>query len=655
MNKNIVIISIEKIQKYICSVLDERDVVIQKDKGTLSSIIAASNTVSSQINKIIDEKLIIKKEDVILRISGKLIFITKKSEKELLCILDEIFKYAYLKYSGKVFLNYKLFSYDSNLNKRAIIKKALEELKKNSPKRDIILRNSDALFRINEVKKFTTEYKEGLPDYMNVYLDDMDSLVDYKNIAEDGTNGKIAIIKADINNLGQFFMEAETYGEYIRVSDYLKKTISLEYFAEKLRESRLSKKVLPIYIAGDDIFYAVKMDAVLQTVEVLKKMVEEINKNISQNTNNKLSLAVGCVFVNNHQPIRYYKDVVEEELSIIKNKMKTDDSLKTILGLRILDNDFYFYKEKNKENNNLDKFIKEISDLKFLMYKRALTNSFMYKLIYDIEHEKDEKKAMNLVLHHSRPVIGLSKNFIYDMILKHYFLSFLVEDKKDKKAKGKQKERKFLSDNINKKLLPRLKLIAMLLDEKYYSNSSDGEETNCEYRGDIFKAEDIKTNLFNRPLNYLSDNSTELAKLFLGKEKDCGETLYKKLKIDKGTLFKCKKLIDREKSELVYDVIVNNLNIKAVEESDNSLLKNKYIKDFSIKRGEFDNLIKTAPNDWIDEVIIYYEYIEQRKEYFINKTYQEALKEYKAKDEKRQEGAHSKRSRRKIYNQDKIY
>lgn len=636
MNKNIVAISIEKIQKYIYSVLDDRDVVIQKDKGTLSSIIAASNTVSSQINKIIDERLMIKKEDEILRISGKLIFTTEKSEKEILDILDEIFKYVYLKYSGKIFLNY-IYQHDSNLGQREIIEKSIEELKKNSSKRDIILRNSDALFRINEVRKFTIEDKEGLPDYTNVYVDDMDSLVDYKNIEENGTNGKIAIVKADINNLGQFFTEAKTYDEYIRISDYLKKTISLEYFAEKLRESRLFKKVLPIYIAGDDIFYAVKMDAVLQTVKVLKKMVEEMNKKISKNTNNTLSLAVGCVFVNNHQPIRYYRDVVEEELSIIKNKMKADDSLKksTILGLKILENTFYFYKEGYKGENTLNKFIREIADLKFLMHKKALTNSFMYKLIYDIEHEKDKKKAMNLVLHHLRPVIGLSENFIYDMLLKHYFLSFLVEDKNDEKAKEKQKERKFLSDNINKKLLPRLKLIAMLLDEKYYRNSLKGEGDNCKYRGNIFKAEDIKTNLFNRPLNYLSDNSTKLTKLFLGKEKHSGKTLYKKLKIDKGTLFKCKKLIDSGKSELVYDVLLNNLRIKAIEEFDDNLSESKHIKDFSIQKEELDNLIKAAPNDWIDEVIIYYEYIEQRKEYFVNKAYKEALKKYKAKDGKK--------------------
>ena len=88
MNKNVVAISIEKIQRYIYSVLDDRDVVVQKDSMTLNSIIAASNTVSKKIDNIINSRFSIKKADEILRISGEMIFTTEKCEKEILNILD---------------------------------------------------------------------------------------------------------------------------------------------------------------------------------------------------------------------------------------------------------------------------------------------------------------------------------------------------------------------------------------------------------------------------------------------------------------------------------------------------------------------------------------------------------------------------------------
>ncbi len=651
MSKYVVAISVEKIQKYIYSILDDRDVIKQRDKGTLKSIIVASNAVYSQIDKIIKKEFTIKEENKILWISGKFIFTTETNEEGIKSILNEIFRDVYLKYSGNIFLNYALLEYDQVNGKFEAIKKSIEKLKKNTLKTRLILQNHDILFEMNKVKKLTVEDKDELPDYMNVYVGDMDSLVDYKDTEKDGTNGKIAIVKADINDLGQFFMENKDYDRYIRVSNYFKGTISLEYFAKKLKERNLCKKVLPIYIAGDDIFYAVKIDAVLDTIKVLKEIIEAINeelKKILPNHKNGLSLAVGCVFVNNHQPIRYYRDAVEKELSTIKNKMKDDNSLKktTILGLKILDSELYFYKKGYKENNNLNIFIREISDLKWLIYhKRFLTNSFMYKLIYGIEHAKDKKNKMNFVLHHLRPVLGLSENFIYDMLLKHYFLSFLTEDKKHNKdntpkREKEQNERKFLPENIDKKLLPRLKLIAMLLDEKYNSRSLVGvqDDNKYKYEGNLFKVKSIKANLFNRPLNYLSDNRTNLTKLFLekvtlNKGEDDEETLYKKLRIDKGCLFKCKKLIDSGKSDLVFDVIQNNISIKKVEESDDNLPTSKHIKDFSTERDKFDELVKVAPNDWIDEVIIYYEYVEQRKRYSIEKSdFEKELRKYKPRN-----------------------
>lgn len=659
MDKIIVAISIEKIQKYIYGVLDDRDLITQKDSGTLSSIVKASHTVSDQINQSLDKMEWLKFAERILDISGKRIFVSTQDKVGILKDLDEMFRDIYKQYRGKIFLNYTVFPYDEAWDEIVIIKEATRRLKESQSKTNIILRNSDVLFGFYEVGKLTKDHKEfqsyQVPDDLKrVFVADMDSLVDYKHI-EDGTNGKIAIVKADINNLGQFFASCISYEEYIKISDLLKDKISLAYFAQKLEKEGLVTKIFPIYVAGDDIFYAVKIDSVIQSVVALRNIIDDINREIAElapNQTGTFSIAVGCVFVNNHQPIRYYREAVEEQLSIIKNEMKdTRELKKAILGFRVLENHFFLYANGYQGDNNLAAFSKEMLDLDFLRRKGVLTNSFVYGLINYIENgtcnsEKEEmQKVMYSVLYRLRPTTGLSERMLYDMILKHYFLNMLVEkrdinrnEKKQGKGKMPHKERKFLECNLKNKLLPKLQLIVMLLDEKYGSKSVD--EGNDQYKGSLFRVEDIKSSLFNRPLNYLVELATkresELIKLFIGKEKATDKvtgkdiTVYKKINIDKGCLFKCKKLIEMGKKELVFDVIQNSISIKESINTDiaTEQKKSHYTKDFLQDRNKFYVLIDAEKEDWIDVVIIYYEYLEQRKQYLMNKDYAGELKKY---------------------------
>ena len=96
------------------------------------------------------------------------------------------------------------------------------------------------------------------------------------------------------------------YEEYSHLSKLLSDKISLNTFKEMV------EKIVPFYVAGDDIFYAIRIDALFKSIKVLHNMMEEINQEIKEikkkhNGNNKieLSIAVGVAFVNNHQPIRY--------------------------------------------------------------------------------------------------------------------------------------------------------------------------------------------------------------------------------------------------------------------------------------------------------------------------------------------------------------
>ncbi|MBC2576290.1 hypothetical protein [Peptostreptococcus canis] len=53
------------------------------------------------------------------------------------------------------------------------------------------------------------------------------------------------------------------------------------------------------------MFYAVQIDALLPSIDLLNWMINEINKDIEKSIkcNIKLGIAVGMVFTNNHQPI----------------------------------------------------------------------------------------------------------------------------------------------------------------------------------------------------------------------------------------------------------------------------------------------------------------------------------------------------------------
>ena len=102
-------------------------------------------------------------------------------------------------------------------------------------------------------------------------------------------------------------------------------------------------------------------------------MINEINQKLDeiQNKANKieLSISVGVVFVNNHQPIRYYRQMVEEELSSVKKDMKKNKSFNSVVGVSIAKNLFYIYKDEfgYGESDGFFRFCNEVRELRKMM------------------------------------------------------------------------------------------------------------------------------------------------------------------------------------------------------------------------------------------------------------------------------------------------
>ncbi|EGL38417.1 hypothetical protein HMPREF9126_0078 [Parvimonas sp. oral taxon 110 str. F0139] len=220
----IVGISVEKIQKYIYQTLDDNRSEIQKDEQTLKEVIKASNTVSSTISKDIEKLFDINKK--ILWISGKYIFEVEDIEDKIKEKLKNLFKDIYLKYSGTLLINYVYFE-KINLNNKEIIDKVNVDLKSNDTKRRIIVENNDILFSFQEKTNIINcninsdnNSNNNLIDYTCVYIKNMDELVSND---KEGTNGKIAVVKADINNMGEIFSNISDYDTYMKLSLLLEK------------------------------------------------------------------------------------------------------------------------------------------------------------------------------------------------------------------------------------------------------------------------------------------------------------------------------------------------------------------------------------------------------------------------------------------------
>ena len=334
MSSKIVAISVDKIQKYIYQRIDDMTSQELNDSNTLSSILWASKEVKKGILKEIEngfKEENIEIEEYILKISGKYIFkvnIEENQEVKIKECLKTIFKRVYKKYQGQLFLKYKYFNknkIEDKEDKIEYIEKSTEYLKLPEIKGEIIEENSDIIFNFMELEEKNINEKikniENNSEKKNeIFVKKLDDLApinrnNKKEINNEIKNrGKIAIVKADINNMGSIFRKINSYNKYQKLSEILEDTLNMENFSEKIKDFNLENKILPFYIEGDDIFFATKIGSLLKSVELLKSWINELREKIENEKIGKeinITISVGATFVDNHQPIRYYRKVVE--------------------------------------------------------------------------------------------------------------------------------------------------------------------------------------------------------------------------------------------------------------------------------------------------------------------------------------------------------
>ena len=642
---NIVVIAIEKVQKYIFQKIDQS----QTDEKTLKNIILSSSYVATDILEEIENKFELEKDipmgegNKILWISGKVVFCSNLSKKELQNRLKELYQKIYTDYEGNIFLNYAVFPMNK-MDKIAILKKADQLLKANETKAQVIKDNSELLFRFKELEtKIRNKEFENIESKDDIFLTNMDDLVILDEKCEtESSDGKIAIVKADINNLGKIMKEISNYEEYLQLSKLLADKISLNNFKEKVANNEILKnKIVPFYIAGDDIFYAIRIDAMFDSIRILHEMIEEINQIIKEKQNGEniveLSVAVGVVFVNNHQPIRYYRQLVEKELSEAKKKMKTEKAFNSVVGICIANNLFYIYKENLGfgENDGFYRFYKEIRDLQKMMNEGVFTRTALHNFLIYLETEKDEKKQMLYALYFLKPnfrtgeISNIKENA--ELYFKYYWLSHLLEKKKEKQD---QNERYFAPEKINEILIPKLKLTLLFLKEQY---SVPAEEWNYQYiisSKKISKKDQekrIRSIMFHKPINYILKIAEEdsIEEIFFkkengkNKENDKNIVLYKSAGFDSSIFFRAKRLIEMKKSKQVITIF------SKYNSSKNSEIQETNVHRLSFNEAKFiEKFNKISGTEWLDHLILLHQYNQQR---IIFKTV-EKIKKSKTKE-----------------------
>ena len=471
---------------------------------------------------------------------------------------------------------------------------------------------------------------------------------------KEGTNGKIAVVKADINNMGEIFSNISDYDTYMKLSLILEKKITVNYLGRLISKNKnLTNKIFPLYIAGDDIFFAVKIESVLDSILILRNLIDDINDEINKKINSlsndksskltKLVISVGVEFTNNHQPIRYYREIVERELHNAKKftKEKNSKEIKAILGTSIAGNLFYSYDRKGiREDDCFSKFKTEILELIQLKNENIYTNTFLHNFLYALENidisnknnEDNIKKFVNTFLYFLCPDIKNveSKVIPKELYLKNYFMKMFIKNKKEN-----EDENQIVYDKSKfKNVISKLKLILLLTDEKYISNISLNQ-----FRYIVFEKKDetidfLNSNMFIKPLKYICNFGDSIEKCFILNTTEKGFNTFKKVPFHLSMLFKAKNLIESGKKEKVKTLFANYAELieaKEIElEKDNEKQKEEHFINYRLKfnkdkfNREFDNVNGT---EWLDRLILFYKYDQQRILYRIISGQNEKNKE----------------------------
>ncbi|WP_283684818.1 Cas10/Cmr2 second palm domain-containing protein [Parablautia sp. Marseille-Q6255] len=418
MKEQIAALSVEKVQTFLTEVIRSHVQEKQTEDATLKGIVNSSNQISKDFFESIEKQFSGVEKKVLLKCSGVYIFKCYLPGNELEDRLNELFREYYIASQGQKLLRWYCFP-SEEMDDLSAVKKAKEALKQAKNWGYIIEKNQDLLFKCNQIQEQEEKtYEKQLSDE---FSEDINALRPEKNAER--KRFRIAVIKADLDGMGAMFQGISEYEKYQAVSKILYEQVSLDGLykaAHKCKQKRKTGWLFPFYIAGDDIFFAVAVEDLILGIDVCSNLLYMINQKLQENNILiKLSLSIGVAITFNKEPIRYYMQMVEEQLKIAKSKkLSTQCENPAIMKICIGNLVFISGAEQNREftqKQALPEWKEFLEDLQLLNEIRSdkgkcsellgKTNYF-YTLLEDISNEKvreNDIAYINHVLYHLLP------------------------------------------------------------------------------------------------------------------------------------------------------------------------------------------------------------------------------------------------------------
>ncbi|CAM3875190.1 Cas10/Cmr2 second palm domain-containing protein [Marinicrinis lubricantis] len=470
MGQSVVAVSIDKVQTFLYYVLQAYIQENQANSGTLREIVNSSQLISERFFRDIGiegefGEFSGQIEDQLLTCSGMCVF-TTSLERELISEkLDRLFRKYYKTFNGQLLVKYVVFEkkLSTNLDKLEAIKESKDRLRQQNCLNEIIARHQDSLFQFSDVSgenglqssiDLDKEYPSFSPNINALYS---------QQEADNDNHFRIAVIKADLDGMGTLFKQLSDYAIYKAISDLLSNYISLEHLHKmtaKYKEKDKDFKLYPLYMAGDDIFFAVTAAHLLDGVNLCKEILQQLNKELDnlgkQHKTNlpQLSLSIGIDFTFNREPIRYYYERVHHQLDEAKVYL-SKDKVKKSSYMKISMNDCVFEDyDADKKKSEWAYFKDDVKLLKGAMQEGFAAHHFLYGLLSKISDKtisSSDVKYSNAVLYHLLPEHLDSSNQKlreYELIIIEKLLRKLLvkkgshsSDRKENSAGKKQKKK----------------------------------------------------------------------------------------------------------------------------------------------------------------------------------------------------------------------
>lgn len=661
MNKYIAALSVDKVQTFLTEVIHSHTQEKESEEATLKSIINASDQIVGKFFKDIYVRFPEAKANTLMKCSGVFIFSSDQTMETLEKALNDLFVKYYRESQGQKILRWVYFP-SEGLDEISAIQKAKKELKQAQSLNRIIEKNQELLFRFEDgIKAEVGNYtEERIKKEFPAFARDVNALGIEK---EEESRFRIAVIKADLDRMGEMFRGIDQYKKYSAISEILNSEICLDGLnkaAEQFAPDGRGEWLFPLYIAGDDIFFAVAVEDMLRGVNVCRQLMQNVNNDIMEKgvSDDELRMSLGVEITFNKEPVRYYMERVERQLKNAK-KRKAPAILEKLLNMRITVGDLTFfdidynkmkaYRESLKNDRKSGKQKKLeldcqmqnvpiwnyfISDVKFLNYVRTAggacsellgKSNFFYTLLEDITDEeikKDKVKYINHVLYRLEPRYyehsdgELSQA---ELVLNASLIRQLYE----RKESGFKLE---LESRNKKRFETYLRLMILFSDIRFqlFKTDTDEDDEKGKIISEVYKNKkvEIRRLLFSNPREYLYDTclrarSKELTNMFVKKVSQDRKSGYQKVSLERSSFFKMKSVlcenVPREKAAEIIE-LHNSLKKEEIDEINKKRKAEKKLPN----RLYFDKqkMIKAVKKssawtpDYVDSLMLFYSYNE---------------------------------------------